>query len=74
MSGGAGVDRFEGSATDFKGDRITDYTASEKIYLYQNLASATQVNLVAAANGTDTELRIDTDNDTVFETAIRSCW
>jgi Ca2+-binding RTX toxin-like protein len=56
MTGGAGLDSFYGYASEFNGDRITDYTAGEKIYLSQNLTPG-QVKLVAAANGTDTECR-----------------
>ena len=70
LTGGAGGDSYRGSAADLNGDVVAVYEYGEKIYLDQSLTSASNVQLATAANGVDTEVQIDADNDGAFETVV----
>ncbi|WP_395673021.1 Calx-beta domain-containing protein [Phenylobacterium sp.] len=67
ITGGAGVDTIAGSRAELNGDLISDYDG-DRIVLSQSLASAANVQLDLA--GSNALLRIDGDNNGVFETVI----
>src|SRR5262249_27160841 len=68
LTGGTGVDQFRGFLSELNGDRITDYEIGERIILNASLSGHGNVQLVPT--GPDTELQIDGDNDSFFETII----
>ena len=68
LTGGAGVDRFWGSASDWDGDRITDYQYGETIALV--FASLSLDDYRLRFNGTDTFLDYDYDGTPGFDGSI----
>jgi Ca2+-binding RTX toxin-like protein len=62
LTGGAGVDQFNFSPSDGNGDRITDYTVGERIFIYNGIA--TTLSQYALHNdGVRTLLEFDSDNN-----------
>ncbi|MGN7884186.1 beta strand repeat-containing protein, partial [Ensifer sp. 22460] len=68
LTGGAGVDQFNGSVTDWNGDRITDYEHGEKLYVAFGLSTANGYRLRYSA--TDTFIDIDGNGDGNFDSSF----
>ncbi|MDB5446834.1 MAG: hypothetical protein JWQ97_2151 [Phenylobacterium sp.] len=69
ITGGGGVDVFQASsAGELNGDLITDYGDGDRIVLKQSLASG--ANVLLDTSGANALLKIDGDNNGLFETVL----
>ncbi len=70
ISGGAGADVFGASAlSELNGDRITDFTTTDRFFLGQTLGGGL-IDARLTASGGDTLLEIDGDHNGSFETVL----
>ncbi|MDB5446298.1 MAG: Alkaline phosphatase, partial [Phenylobacterium sp.] len=69
VTGGGGADTFlASSAGELNGDLITDYADGDRIVLKQSLASG--ANVLLDTSGANALLKIDGDNNGLFETVL----
>jgi len=69
LTGGGGSDLIVGSVTELGNDMLMDFSSSDTLRITGAVIPVGQITL--QADGTDTLLRIDSDNDTTVDLAIR---